>query len=94
LCAARHSGRHPLSPADIHYQETLRHVSEYFVRHGSGPADAQAQAFAWIASTIEQQAVVLSYIGVFWMLAVLSALAIPIAFILRPVELDSTSGRH
>jgi len=81
-------------PSDIHYQQALRHATEYFVGQGSNSFDAQSRAFEWIASTIQQQAVFLSYIDVFWALAVICALAVPMAFILRPVQLGKASGPH
>ncbi len=74
-------------PSDVQYQEALRRVTEYFTTHGSNATDAQGQALAWIGSAIDQQAVLLSYIDVFWVLSIVCVLAVPAAFLLHPIEL-------
>ncbi|MBN9052178.1 MAG: EmrB/QacA family drug resistance transporter, partial [Rhizobiales bacterium] len=83
-----------LVPSGIQYQETLKQITEHFTRLGSSSADAASQAINWIGATIEQQAVFQSYIDVFWVLAIVSAFAIPAAFVLRPVELGKGPGVH
>ena len=79
-------------PSGVQYQETLRRVTEYFTAHGSNVTDAKGQALAWIGSTIDQQAVLLSYIDVFWVLFIVCVLAVPAAFLLRPIERGKTLG--
>jgi MFS transporter, DHA2 family, multidrug resistance protein len=81
-------------PSNIHYQVALRRVTEYFLWQGSSSGDAQSRAFEWIATTIQQQAVFLSYIDVFWVLAVVCALTVPLALVLRRVKFGDTSGPH
>jgi DHA2 family multidrug resistance protein len=69
------------------YQNTLTRVSEYFAMRGASPAQAQHQAFAWIAQQVQSQSTLLAYIDVFWALMIISAAAVPLALILRKVKL-------
>ncbi len=69
------------------YQETLKRVTGYFAAQGGSLAQAQHQAFAWIAQQVQTQAAYLAYIDVFWVLALISAAAVPLALILRKVKL-------
>jgi DHA2 family multidrug resistance protein len=70
-------------PSSVGYQQTLQQVTQYFVDHGSALAQAQQQAFDWIAQQVQTQATYLAYIDVFWTLMLLSAAAVPLALILR-----------
>ncbi len=79
-------------PSDGAYQQTLKSVQGYFAQHGSTLADAQTQAVAWIGRQIETQASFLAYIDVFYVLALISAAVIPLALILRNVNLKAGSG--
>jgi DHA2 family multidrug resistance protein len=58
-------------------------VTEYFAAHGGSAAQAQQQAFAWIARQVQTQASLLAYIDVFWTLMVISIAAVPLALVLR-----------
>src|SRR5207245_3153032 len=35
-------------PSSVQYQDTLHHITNYFVGHGTSPAEAPHQAIAWI----------------------------------------------
>jgi MFS transporter, DHA2 family, multidrug resistance protein len=70
-------------PSDVGYQQALRQATDYFVAQGSAIAQAQQQAFAWIAEQVQIQATLLAYIDVFWVLMLLAAAAVPLAFVLR-----------
>jgi DHA2 family multidrug resistance protein len=43
-------------PSSIQYQDTLHQMTQYFVAQGSGLAQAQQQAFAWIGQQVQLQA--------------------------------------
>jgi DHA2 family multidrug resistance protein len=69
--------------SDVQYQLALRHLSEIFASLGTGQAEAQRQAFDWIARQLSTQSTLLAYIDVFFVLALVSAAVAPLAFILR-----------
>lgn len=73
-------------PSDPAYQETMQRVVRTFMQQGASAADAQAQATGWIGSQVAMQASYLAYIDVFWVLALISAAAVPLALILRNVD--------
>jgi MFS transporter, DHA2 family, multidrug resistance protein len=75
------------NPTTTQYQETLKHVMDYFTAHGSSLAQAQQQAFAWIGQQMQAQAAFLAYVDVFWTLAMVSLAAVPLALTLRKVKL-------
>lgn len=74
-------------PSRGQYQDTLHQVMNYFTAHGSGPAQAHQQAIDWIGRQIEGQASYLAYADVFWVLMVVSLVAVPLALSLRKVKL-------
>jgi DHA2 family multidrug resistance protein len=76
-------------PSRSAYQQTIAQVTQYFVDHGSSMAQAQKQAFGWIAQQVQAQAVYLAYSDVFFMLMLVSAAAVPLALILRRVKLGA-----
>jgi DHA2 family multidrug resistance protein len=76
-----------VNPSTTQYQAAAKHVTDYFSAQGSSLAQAQQQAFAWIAQQVQTQATLLAYIDVFWVLMLISAAAIPLALILRKIKL-------
>lgn len=76
-------------PSNIHYQETLQQVTNYFLGRGSSPGQAHDQALAWIGQQVQTQASFLAYIDAFWILTLISLAAIPLALILRNVQLGT-----
>ncbi len=70
-------------PSSIQYQETLKRATDYFIAHGTSAAEAQQQAFAWIAQQVQMQASLLAYVDVFWTLMLVAIAAVPLALILR-----------
>jgi multidrug resistance protein len=70
-------------PSSIPYQETLKNLTSYFMTHGSSAAQAQQQAFAWIAQQVQTQAALMGYVDVFWVITVLAVATVPLALILR-----------
>ena len=76
-----------MTASSVPYRETLNQASSYFAAHGATAPDAQSRAVAWIGETLMNQAAYLSYIDVFAALALLAALLVPVAFLLRRVHL-------
>ncbi|MBV9587966.1 MAG: EmrB/QacA family drug resistance transporter, partial [Hyphomicrobiales bacterium] len=76
-----------VSSSSIAYRDTLHQASDYFAAHGATGPDAQSRAIAWVGQTLMNQAAYLSYIDVFAALAALAALLVPVAFLLRRVDL-------
>jgi len=79
-------------PSDPIYAETIRNLQYFFMERGSTMADAQNRAMALIGEQIRLQASFLAYIDVFYVLAVISACAIPLALILRNIDMKSGGG--
>ena len=79
----------PSSPA---YQETLQRMIDYFVAQGSAIAQARQQAIQWIGEQVQQQASLLAYIDVFWILMLLALAAVPLALILRNIKLGGAAA--
>jgi MFS transporter, DHA2 family, multidrug resistance protein len=82
-----------VAPSDIGYQLTLDTVTRYFQAQGSNATDAAARAIAWVRQTL-QQVDFLAYIDVFWTFAVIGALMIPLALIIRPINLQAPAKGH
>ncbi len=78
-------------PSGIQYQATLQKVTDYFVAQGSSLIQAQQQAIAWIGQQVQLQSSLLAYIDLFFVLALISAAATPLALILRNVKLGTGS---
>ena len=80
-----------LVPSGQSYQDTLHQVIQYFVQHGSSLVHAQQQAIAWIGQQVQMQAAYLAYIDVFWVLMLMSLATVPLALILRKVNLGAAA---
>jgi DHA2 family multidrug resistance protein len=76
-----------LIPSSMQYQDTLHQLTNYFVSHGSSLVEAQRQAFQWIGQQVQTQASFLAYMDVFWVLTLISLVAVPLALTLRKVKL-------
>jgi MFS transporter, DHA2 family, multidrug resistance protein len=79
-------------PSDPSYIETLRNLQQFFTERGANAVDAQNQAMGYIGSQVQEQASYLAYIDVFHVLAIMAACAIPLALILRKVDLKGGGG--
>jgi DHA2 family multidrug resistance protein len=73
-------------PSSARYQDTLHQVTNYFAAQGSTLIEAQRQAVAWIGQQIQAQASFLGYVDAFWVLMLISLLAVPLALTLRNVK--------
>jgi DHA2 family multidrug resistance protein len=69
-------------------------MTRYFQAQGSNASDAASQAIAWVGQTLQQQIDLMAYIDVFWTLAVVGALMIPLALIIKPVDLGAPAKGH
>jgi MFS transporter, DHA2 family, multidrug resistance protein len=69
------------------YQDTLSHVTHYFLAQGSALLQAQQQAIAFIGQQIQTQAAFLAYMDAFWVLTLISLATVPLAMTLRRVKL-------
>jgi MFS transporter, DHA2 family, multidrug resistance protein len=76
-------------PSAIPYQQTMTQATHYFAGMGAAPGEAKAQAFAWIGQQLQNQASLLAYIDVFWILMLMAIVAIPLALMLRNVKLGA-----
>jgi MFS transporter, DHA2 family, multidrug resistance protein len=76
-----------LIPSNVQYQDTLHQMTNYFLSQGSSLVDAQQQAFQWIGQQVQTQASFLAYMDVFWVLVLVSLVAVPLALALRKVKL-------
>jgi DHA2 family multidrug resistance protein len=81
-----------VAPSEPAYNQSLQAMSRYFAERGATTVDAKAQAMAWIGQQVQVQASYLAYIDVFYTLMLISAAAIPLALILRNVDLKQGSG--
>lgn len=81
-----------VNPADPAYHQTMQNLQGFFAERGSSVVDAQNQAMALIGQQVGAQASFLAYIDVFFVLAVISILAVPLALILRNVDTKAGGG--
>jgi MFS transporter, DHA2 family, multidrug resistance protein len=70
-------------PSSVQYQDTLHQVTSYFTAHGSSLIQAQKQAIQWIGQQVQAQSSFLAYMDTFWVLTLISLVAIAIALALR-----------
>jgi DHA2 family multidrug resistance protein len=83
-----------IAPSDPGYQQTVDAMTRFFQAQGSNASDAASQAIAWIGQTLQQQIDLLAYMDVFWLLAITAVLMIPIAAIIRPIDLHAPARGH
>jgi DHA2 family multidrug resistance protein len=73
-------------PSSVQYQDTLHHMTNYFVGQGSPLIEAQQQAIAWVEQQVQLQASFFAYMDAFWVLTLLALAAVPLALSLRNVK--------
>ncbi len=78
-------------PSSVQYQNTLHQMTNYFVGHGTSPAEAPHQAIAWIGQQVLTQASFLAYMDAFWALTLIALAAVPLALSLRKVKLGGAA---
>jgi DHA2 family multidrug resistance protein len=82
------------APSDIGYQQTIDTMTRYFQAQGSNASDAAGQAIAWVGQTLQHQIDLLAYIDVFWALAILGLLMIPVALSIKSIDLSAPPQGH
>jgi hypothetical protein len=75
-------------------QQTVEAMTRFFQARGSNASEAASQAIAWVGQTLQHQVDLLAYIDVFWSLAMIGAIMIPIAFSLKSIDLGSSPKGH
>jgi len=83
-----------MAPSDVGYQQTIDAMTRFFQAQGSNASDAASRAVAWVGQTLQRQVDLLAYIDVFWLLMVVGAIMIPVALILKPVDLGAPAKGH
>ncbi len=68
------------------YNQALNQARGYFATQPSTGGSASQTALAWVGQTVQAQASMLSYIDVFFVLALVSASAVPLALTLRSID--------
>jgi DHA2 family multidrug resistance protein len=81
-------------PPDVGYQQTIDAMTRFFEAQGSNATRAASQALAWVGQTLRQQADLLAFIDVFWGLAVIGLIMIPLALALRRIDLSAPARGH
>jgi DHA2 family multidrug resistance protein len=69
-------------------------MTRFFQGQASSQPDAASQAIGWVGQTLQQQINLLSYIDVFRSLAIIGALMVPLALIMRPINLRAAPKGH
>jgi DHA2 family multidrug resistance protein len=72
-----------LSPLDPAYQSALAGAKQLFINGGANSTQAAAQAQGMIYNTMQQQAAMLSFNEVFWILGVAFLAVIPLMFLMK-----------
>ncbi len=78
-------------PSSVQYQDTLHQMTNYFLAQGSSLWEAKQQAIQWIGQQVQAQASYLGYMDVFWVLMLISLLAVPLALSLRKSKLGGAA---
>jgi DHA2 family multidrug resistance protein len=72
-----------LSSLDPAYQSALAGAKQLAIAHGANSTQAAAQAQGMIYNTMQQQAAMLSFNEVFWVLGILFLAVIPLMFLMK-----------
>jgi MFS transporter, DHA2 family, multidrug resistance protein len=78
-------------PSGVQYQDTLHHMTNFFVGQGSPLIEAHQQAIAWVGQQVQLQASFFAYMDAFWVLTLLALAAVPLALSLRRVKLGGAA---
>jgi DHA2 family multidrug resistance protein len=74
-------------PSSPQFQDMLQKITGFFTAQGSSLAQAHDQAIQWIGHQVQSQATFLAYMDAFWVLMLISLMAVPLALTLRNVKL-------
>jgi DHA2 family multidrug resistance protein len=81
-------------PSSSSFQDTVAHVTQYFVSQGASLMDAQRRAIGWIGQIIVGQSTLMAYMDVFWMASLFALAMVPLALMLRSVSGHATAAGH
>jgi DHA2 family multidrug resistance protein len=76
------------------YQQTLARAVDFFTAQGAPPLQAKLEAMRWIAQTIARESSLLAYIDAFRDAAIMTALLVPLALLLRSKKSPGRPGRR
>jgi DHA2 family multidrug resistance protein len=83
-----------IASSDVGYQQAIDTMTRYFRAQGSNASDAASQAIAWLGQTLQRQIDLFAYIDVFWVLAMIGAIMVPLALIIRTNDLSAQEKGH
>jgi DHA2 family multidrug resistance protein len=83
-----------VAPTDIGYQQTIDAMTRFFQAQGSNASDAASQAIAWVGQTLQHQIDLLAYIDAFWSLAMVGVIMIPLALVIKSIDLGAPPKGH
>jgi DHA2 family multidrug resistance protein len=83
-----------LSPLNPAYQSALAGAKQLFMNGGTNSNQAATQAQGMLYNTMQQQAAMLSFNEVFWILGVLFLVAIPLMFLMKKTGPVKGRRRH
>jgi DHA2 family multidrug resistance protein len=78
-----------VTPYSSQYDSTIQAMQQALARNAASAADALHQAQAQLYAVVQRQALVLSYIDAFWLLAVVFAAMLPLVLLLRKPNLGN-----
>ena len=83
-----------IAPSEIGYQQTIDVMVRYFLAQGSNASDAASQAIAWVGQALQRQVDLFAYIDVFYTLAAIGMMMIPLALTIKPINLSMRAKGH
>jgi MFS transporter, DHA2 family, multidrug resistance protein len=83
-----------IAPTSDAYKQSFQRITDFFISEGMNVVQAKSRALAWIGQTISQQAALIAYLDVFWSAAIFALLMVPVAMLLKRVELGKTPAAH
>ena len=75
-----------VTPASPQFQAMIHQGAQHFMSTGASLPDAQHQALGLIGQLVQDQSQLLSYIDVYFALAIIAAVMVPVALMLRPIK--------
>jgi DHA2 family multidrug resistance protein len=83
-----------VTPYSSQYDTTIQALQKAFMAGGANAADALHRAQAQLYAIVQKQALMLSYIDAFWLLAVLFAAMVPLVFLMRKSDPAAAPPSH
>jgi DHA2 family multidrug resistance protein len=83
-----------VTPYSSQYDATIQALQKAFMAGSANAADALHKAQAQLYAMVQKQALVLSYIDAFWLLAIIFAALVPLVFLLRKPDHAAAPPGH